>query len=1322
MVREIINLLLLILFVLFSGCSNKNSIFEKNVEKELATLTFTGTTGYIGSVLAGGTLYQTLTLKAQGGDGVKNISASISGTDPITFKGGVFPGTGGTCATTLGASQTCTVVLAYSPTNTADHKVDIIFNYNNTAQDKTYTYTVTADSFPDLKFEFGLTYDFGNKFVGTSTDLRIRINNHGSSLTTNISVNNLSLPYSFKGGTYPGTGGDCGTELASGSTCDIVINYSPSTNVKHEQDVTLTYNKGAGIESSTLSMKAWGFNEATLTFTATDGLDWSTKANNLDFTKTFTVTHSSGDVKANSLAITGLSTPFKYYGGSFPGTGGTCTTSLDRNSSCTIVLDLNSSSSGTFSDTINFSYHSGLQTKTIAKTLTAITKTKATVTYSDTGTLDFGTVRRNSTASSKTITLTYASGEVPATLTFPSLSYPFSYDASSTCGASLSSGTCTKIIKFLPTGNYKIPSPTTSTSFSYTDSISGGGGSNTLSLKGSSEVVFSTSSTSFGSVVSGATTDKTIYLYNYSGANATSISLASIDSPFAFKGGSYPGTGGSCGSSMNAAAQGTSYSSCTIVLSFSPSADQAYTGNLVLNLNDGVGATTQSISLSGTGAPAAVLTMESKDYGTTGLNSQVAPVSMIKVTNTSTVTATSLSIPSLPSGFSFKGTGSSAGSSPGASGTCSSTLSSGQSCYYNIYFTPTTIGTYSSTLTLNYNNGATSTSVTSTLSGVAENNTDLYLANYGNTLAFGTLAVGATSDLTIKLGQGGSSTATTSIAVSTTSSDFIVQNNPCATSMSNGQTCTLTIRFAPQSGGGSKSGSLQVTYVGSGGSTTITRALTGTGYTPALLSLSPSSYDFGAKDINSTYDTTIVLTKSGEYSLSSSSVTKTITASSGFTFKGGAFPGTGGTCSTTATLSGSCNIVVTYSPTSITNYTAQMKLTYNNGVSSTNATTDFTGSGKRSLSFSSSSFGQVIQTLSLDKTITVTNNDSNNATAISSSTLSSPFAFKGGSYPGTGGTCGISLNASASCTLVVTFTPTTVGSSSGTLTLTYNDGRVSNATASASLTGEGISQAILVMSESNTYDFGTASLNSIISKLFTVTNSGGYAATTLAGNFSSTVFSFLGGTFPGTGGTCTASGLAVGASCSIVLAFKPTAASTYNELFNLTYNDGIRAQTEPKNLKGTGSNSINKSYYLSLIEQKNFSASDLDGFSSENIYLGNIPADVVGFSELSLPDINRNGANDRLISIMRLQSKSYVSYVGLDGITNRQLYRVYNFLPGNYLQGVSAVTLDEDINHDGVDEVLLGIYKKQEDHFTLVGFDIICGKTGKILKHYLPAE
>ena len=124
----------------------------------------------------------------------------------------------------------------------------------------------------------------------------------------------------------------------------------------------------------------------------------------------------------------------------------------------------------------------------------------------------------------------------------------------------------------------------------------------------------------------------------------------------------------------------------------------------------------------------------------------------------------------------------------------------------------------------------------------------------------------------------------------------------------------------------------------------------------------------------------------------------------------------------------------------------------------------------------------------------------------------------------------------------------------------------------------------------------------------------------------------------------------------------------------------------------------------------------------DDIYLGNIPADVVGFCELSLPDINRNGATDRLISIMRLQSKSYVSYVGIDGVTNRQLYRVYNFLPNNYLQGASAVTLEEDMNQDGIAEVLLGIYLKQDDHFTLVGFDIICGKTGKILKHYLPAE
>ncbi|HMN68446.1 MAG TPA: hypothetical protein PKC28_07890, partial [Bdellovibrionales bacterium] len=61
-------------------------------------------------------------------------------------------------------------------------------------------------------------------------------------------------------------------------------------------------------------------------------------------------------------------------------------------------------------------------------------------------------------------------------------------------------------------------------------------------------------------------------------------------------------------------------------------------------------------------------------------------------------------------------------------------------------------------------------------------------------------------------------------------------------------------------------------------------------------------------------------------------------------------------------------------------------------------------------------YGTIPATATVDKVLTVTNSGSLAATTVAGSGLAAPFTFKGGAYPGTGGTCGGSLNAGANCT------------------------------------------------------------------------------------------------------------------------------------------------------------------------------------------------------------------------------------------------------------------------------------------------------------------
>ena len=132
-----------------------------------------------------------------------------------------------------------------------------------------------------------------------------------------------------------------------------------------------------------------------------------------------------------------------------------------------------------------------------------------------------------------------------------------------------------------------------------------------------------------------------------------------------------------------------------------------------------------------------------------------------------------------------------------------------------------------------------------------------------------------------------------------------------------------------------------------------------------------------------------------------------------------------------------------------------------------------------------------------DKTFTVTNSGAVSATSVSDGgTLAAPYAYKGGSYPGTGGTCGASVAAAGTCTVVVTYSPSAVGVTNSTLTLNYNNG-ASGTSTNRALTGTGANPALLTINGGPTYDYGNVTVGAILDHTFTLSNTGGVSATGL---------------------------------------------------------------------------------------------------------------------------------------------------------------------------------------------------------------------------------
>ena len=130
--------------------------------------------------------------------------------------------------------------------------------------------------------------------------------------------------------------------------------------------------------------------------------------------------------------------------------------------------------------------------------------------------------------------------------------------------------------------------------------------------------------------------------------------------------------------------------------------------------------------------------------------------------------------------------------------------------------------------------------------------------------------------------------------------------------------------------------------------------------------------------------------------------------------------------------------------------------------------------------------------------------------------MAAPYAFQGGSYPGTGGTCGATI-AVGNCTIVVTYTPTSSGTHNDGVQLNYNDG-YEDTTVSRDIAGVGLDPAVLAISDGSTYDFGSNVTNTISEKAFTVTNSGDVLAATVTGS-GLAAFHFQGGNYPGIGRT-----------------------------------------------------------------------------------------------------------------------------------------------------------------------------------------------------------
>jgi hypothetical protein len=206
---------------------------------------------------------------------------------------------------------------------------------------------------------------------------------------------------------------------------------------------------------------------------------------------------------------------------------------------------------------------------------------------------------------------------------------------------------------------------------------------------------------------------------------------------------------------------------------------------------------------------------------------------------------------------------------------------------------------------------------------------------------------------------------------------------------------------------------------------------------------------------------------------------------------------------------------------------------------------------------------QIVTTTSAAQTLTLTNNGGLGATGITVA-VTAPFAKSGG-------TCGATLAAGASCTINVTFTPTTAVSYTGMATVTAN---VTVNGSPAALSGFGMARAPAALVTPSSLAFGNWATGATSNSLsVTVTNTGNLALS--GGTFSATTrfTRVVTGTFP-TGAPNCAATLALGSSCTIKVAFAPASVGAVTGTLTVAYGAVAGTPTvvtnSPVALTGTG--------------------------------------------------------------------------------------------------------------------------------------------------------
>ena len=380
-------------------------------------------------------------------------------------------------------------------------------------------------------------------------------------------------------------------------------------------------------------------------------------------------------------------------------------------------------------------------------------------------------------------------------------------------------------------------------------------------------------------------------------------------------------------------------------------------------------------------------------------------------------------------------------------------------------------------------------------------------------------------------------------------SDFAVTQN-CPQLFLDGATCTINVTFKPTAAG-VRSASLDICD----DSLTSARSvpLTGTGQTPVTaIGVNTTSVTFARQNVGTgSAVQTVTLTNTGNQIVKIASIAIAGTNAADFSSTN--------TCPASLAVSAACSISLTFKPTAAGTRAALLSISDN--ANGSPQAVSLTGTGfvpvytltvsPAALTFATQNTG----TASAAQSVTV-QNTGNEALTISSIALG---GADRGDFAETN-TCPASLAVNGTCSISVTFKPAATGTREASLAISDN---ATGSPQAVSLTGTGFMPAYTLTVSPAALTFATQNTGTVsAAQSLTVKNTGNEALTIS----SITLGGANAGDFAETN-TCPAS-LAVSATCSISVTFKPTAAGTRTA--SLAISDNAPGPPQAVSLSGTG--------------------------------------------------------------------------------------------------------------------------------------------------------